>query len=106
MLLGLYLLLLLKIFLFLYIYYFDYYVAGGVSWVILTIVGLLRKVRGAVGQTLEVRVLDSAGCASGRPNLQGICGECSKLVVFGFSTGTYRLVGGSWGPERVLKTKD
>ena len=59
---------------------------------ILMAVGLLRKVRGAVGQTLEVRVLDSAGCASGRPNLQGICAECSKLVVVGFSAGFHGVV--------------
>lgn len=36
--------------------------------------GLLRKVRGIVGQTMEIRILDSGGCALGRHYVQWIGG--------------------------------
>ena len=54
---------------------FRHLVFPGVGWIILMIAGLLRKVYGAVEQTMDVRVLYSAGCASGcvpvKPNWDG-----------------------------------
>lgn len=50
---------------------FRHLVFPGIGWMILMAAGLLRKVGGAMGQTMEVRVPDSAGYSSGRPHPAG-----------------------------------
>jgi len=72
----------------------------GVRWMILMAAGLFGKIgEPALGQTVVVRVPNSGGCASGRPQWQGINGKCSKTVVLGVSAGLHGEIGGS----RVLK---
>lgn len=68
----------------------SHLVFPGVGWIILIPSGLLRKTGEAVGATMKVRGLNSAGCASGEPNWQGIGG-----VVFQVSC--------SWGPVGLYK---
>lgn len=53
---------------------FRYLVFPGVAWIILMTARLLGKAERAMGQTIEVRKPDSAGCASGRHHWQ-VTGE-------------------------------
>jgi hypothetical protein len=59
---------------------FRHLVFPGVGWIILMIAGLLRKVYGAVEQTMDVRVPDSDVC----PYWQGLLGPYSQVVVLVF----------------------
>ena len=50
---------------------FKHLVFPGVGWMA---AGLLMKVGEAMGQAMEVKVQDSAGCASGRPHSTAVSG--------------------------------
>jgi hypothetical protein len=55
-----------------FVLFFRHLVFPVVNWMILMAAGLLRKVREAMGQTMEVKVQDSAGYVLGRPQWHGI----------------------------------
>ena len=59
---------------------FRHLVFPGVGWMILLAARLLWKAGGAINQTLEVRVPDSAGYASGRLTQQGTDGAMFQVA--------------------------